>query len=251
MPPLPGRFRLVSLGDVDSTNAEARRRADAGAADGTLIRAARQLAGRGRQGRTWTSPAGNLYMSLILRPACPPAAAVNLGFIAAVALANALGEALPGDAAVTCKWPNDVLVDGRKVAGILVESATSNSVSVDWAVIGIGVNVAWHPQATESLYPPTSLTACGAGGITPDALLACLARHLERTLGQWQSAGFAPVRDAWLARAHALGGPLSVRLDGGAVSGLFRDIDGDGALLLEVGGTPRRIAVGDVFPGLS
>lgn len=250
MPPLPGRFRLVSLGDVDSTNAEARRRADTGAADGTLIRAARQLAGRGRQGRTWTSPAGNLYMSLILRPACPPAAAANLGFIAAVALADALGEVLPGDATVTCKWPNDVLVDGRKVAGILVESATSNPATVDWAIIGMGVNVAWHPAATDSLYPPTSLAACGAG-VTPDALLACLARHLERTLERWQGAGFAPVRAAWLARAHALGGPLSVRLDGGAVSGLFRDIDGDGALVLEVDGTPRRIAVGDVFPAHS
>lgn len=119
-PDLPANFPLIALGDVGSTNDEARRLAAEGAPDGTVVWARSQNAGRGRYGRSWSSPPGNLYVSLLLRPACPPATALQLGFVAAVALGEALDRRVAA-AALTFKWPNDVLLDGRKIAGILLE----------------------------------------------------------------------------------------------------------------------------------
>ena len=124
-PALPPGFRLAALETVDSTNAEALRRAEAGAPDGTFVWARRQEAGRGRQAKPWSSPAGNLYTSLLLRPACAPARAAELSFVAAVAVADTVADLLgPAGPAVSCKWPNDVLVDGAKISGILLESRT-------------------------------------------------------------------------------------------------------------------------------
>src|SRR5437588_611372 len=136
---LPPAYGLVALDSIGSTNEEAKRLARAGAADKTLVWARTQTAGRGRGGRSWVSPAGNLYLSLILRETCPPARAAELGFAAAVALAAALDRLAPG-LDLAFKWPNDVLLGGRKLAGILIE-AESAAAAVDWLVLGLGVNV--------------------------------------------------------------------------------------------------------------
>ena len=145
---LPRGYVLKALDEIDSTNEEARRLAAAGAAAGTVVWAKRQTAGRGRRGRSWISEPGNLFTSLILRPHVPPARAAELTFVASLAVAQAVAGFLPGRIICT-KWPNDVLVDGGKIAGILIESAAGTSGKVDWLVVGIGINVAHHPNDTE------------------------------------------------------------------------------------------------------
>ena len=245
VPNLPPAYRLAALDEVDSTNEEARRRAVAGAGSGTLIWARRQTRGRGRHGRTWVSPPGNLYCSLLLRPECPPAEAAKLGFVAALAVGEAVAGFLPERVRVGFKWPNDVLIEGRKVAGILLESASAGDAAVPWLVIGVGVNVASRPARTD--YAATSLAAEGTQVEVP-AVLAAYVRRLDAWLGLWRVQGFAPVREAWLARAERLGSPLEVRLPGEILTGTFAELDMSGALILATAdGSRVKIAAGDVF----
>jgi BirA family biotin operon repressor/biotin-[acetyl-CoA-carboxylase] ligase len=243
---LPDGYRLVAFDRVGSTNDEAKALAHAGAAQGTLVWAGEQTAGRGRRGRAWASPPGNLYLSLIERPDCAPAAAAQLGFVAALGLGEAIidlaGPALP----LAYKWPNDLLLGGRKLAGILLESETRGSGRLDFIVLGLGINLAAAPQDVE--YPATSLAAEGAGAIAPAALLTAFVRRYDAWAARWREAGFAAVRAAWLARAGGIGDEIRVRLPGATLSGRFRDLDADGALLLDAADGSRRIAAGDVFP---
>lgn len=245
MSALPDGCTLVSLASVSSTNDEACARARAGAVDGTVVWAREQTAGRGRRGRAWTSPVGNLYTSTILRPECPAGEAAQLSLVAAVALADALAALLPSQGGLTCKWPNDILADGQKVAGILLESA-GNETAVDWVVIGCGVNVTSHPADTP--YPATDLAALAGTAPVLETVLEYYLRHLFAWRDRWRSGGIAPVRDAWIARAAGLGGAITVRLPDRELHGRFRDLDADGALLLELpDGGQQRITAGDVF----
>ena len=244
-PDLPPAYRLVALDVVDSTNEEARRLAAAGAEPGTLVWAQRQSRGRGRRGRSWLSPRGNLYCSLLLRPECPPAEVAKLCFVAGLAVGDALSEFLPEGLRISHKWPNDVLVEGRKTAGILLESATAGGANWAWLVIGVGVNVASHPARTE--YPATSLAAEGAEAQVA-AVLEAYVRRLDCWLGRWRCEGFAPVREAWLARAEGLGGPVEVRLPSETLTGTFAELDVDGALILVTADGGRvKVAAGEVF----
>lgn len=223
-----------------STSDELRRLIAEGAPPGLVITAAEQTAGRGRQGRAWASPPGNLYASVLLEPAVPPARLPQLGLVAAVALGEMLAGLLP-DGAVSLKWPNDVLVDGGKVAGLLVEQEGPA------AILGMGVNLAWAPPDTP--YPATSLRAAGVA-LTPDGALEPLLQALAGWLARWEAGGFAAIRAAWLARAHPVGTALRVRLGGpaaaGVIEGTFGGLDADGALLLDTPAGRRRIAAGEV-----
>jgi BirA family biotin operon repressor/biotin-[acetyl-CoA-carboxylase] ligase len=245
-PTLPDGFRLHALDTVGSTNDEAKRLARAGAADRTLIWAREQTAGRGRRGRAWHSPPGNLYLSLIVRPGGAAARAAQLGFVTALALGDALAELAGAALPLHFKWPNDLLVRGRKLAGILLESETSAGDAVDFVVIGMGVNLVSKPGDTE--YPTTSLADHGTAGVSPAKLLAAVARHFDRWERRWQAEGFPPVRTAWVARAAGLGDDIRVRLERTTLSGRFRDLDHDGALILDTADGRRRIAAGEVFP---
>jgi BirA family biotin operon repressor/biotin-[acetyl-CoA-carboxylase] ligase len=248
VPTLPEGFRLHHFETLGSTNDEAKALARAGAPEGTLVWAGEQTAGRGRRGRTWRSPPGNLYLSLVLRPEGAPSRAAQLGFVAALGLGDALA-ALAGPALkLRYKWPNDLLVDGRKLAGILLESENAASDRVDFVVAGIGVNIVAAPEDVE--FPATSLEAEGVATITPPVLLGGFARHFEIWGRRWREAGFAPVRAAWLARASGLGEPVRVRLERDMLFGRFLDLDDDGALVLEGEAGRRRIAAGEVFPAL-
>ncbi len=243
---LPAGYRLVACEALDSTNDEAARQARAGAPDGTVIWARRQTAGRGRHGRRWESPDGNLYCSVLLRPESLPAEAAQLTFVAALALGRALGEVLPEAATLTFKWPNDVLLDGRKVAGILLESSGSRDGRLDWLVVGCGLNVRHFPL--DAAFPATSL--CAAGVPAPDigALLAAFLESFALWRGRWQADGLPPVRDAWLARAARIGGDVSVRLPDSTLRGRFAGLDAAGALLLDLpDGSRRTVTAGDVF----
>ena len=241
---LPSGCSLIALDQVDSTNDEAKRRIAQGAADGTVVWAQTQNAGRGRRGRRWDSSAGNLYASIILWLNIPPAQAAQLSLAAAVALAEALENLLPEGVPVQCKWPNDVLVNGRKIAGILLES--SGATGIDWVVVGCGVNVASHPEL--SGYPTTSLAAAGAIGVTVADVLEAFVARLMDWRARWSVDGIEPLRAAWIARAAKLGETILVRLPNREISGRFVDLDRHGALLLELpGGARESIAAGDVF----
>ena len=236
-PVLPDGWTLVALESVGSTNDEAARLADSGAPEGTVVWSREQTGGRGRRGRSWASPIGNLYTSTILRPACAAARAVELGFAAALAVA----DIVPAGRDVRAKWPNDVLVDGGKVAGILLESAISQTATVEHVVAGIGVNIGFAPQLPEMRYPGSAL-----GGRVEDALEKLTAALASRLL-EWRREGFETVRLAWLARAGPLGAEVDVRLGDELVRGRFAGLDHDGALLLETATGPRKIVSGELL----
>jgi len=238
-------LRLLRYPELGSTNDEAKRLADAGAPAWSAIVADRQIAGRGRHGRSWQSPPGNLYLSVILRPSGGVAAAAQLGFAAALAVGEALALRLPPTCALRYKWPNDVLVDGAKIAGILLESLAGTDGSVAWVVVGIGINVASQPQGTST--PATSLSALGAAAMTPETLVPEIVDGLRVWVGRWQTNGFEPLRRAWLERALGLGSALRVKLPRESLTGRFVNLDRDGALLLETTAGPRRIAAGGIF----
>lgn len=249
---LPSPYRLVELESVDSTNAEAKRLAADGWPDSTVVWAKRQTAGRGRRGRTWVSPEGNLFFSILLRPPYPAMNVMQLGFVAANAIADALQVLAPRGTFVTVKWPNDVLVEGKKVAGILMEAEPDeeNPGQLKWLVLGIGVNIVSHPANIDSEYPATSLIAEGVtkDGLNIEALLDTLVKRFLAGFVTWRNLGFGPIRRHWLLRAKGLGGPVVVRLPNETLHGIFAALDEDGALVLHLEGRPnRRITAGDVF----
>lgn len=229
---LPPFFHPFFHESVGSTSEEVARLARDGAPEGTLVWAGEQTAGRGRRGRHWLSPSGNLYCSVLLRPDCAPAEAAQLGFVCGLALAATVERLLPPGKAVTCKWPNDVLIDGRKTAGILLEAEAANDGRCRWVIVGMGANVAWHPEPAEGQFPATSLTAEGASRADPGAVLALLAPLLLAQRALWRKGGFAAVRRAWLARAFGLGEMMTVRLDDRILTGTFTGLDQRGGMIL-------------------
>jgi BirA family transcriptional regulator, biotin operon repressor / biotin---[acetyl-CoA-carboxylase] ligase len=244
---LPPGFRIKAFDSVGSTNDEAKALARSGAGEGTVVWARRQEGRRGRRGRAWTSPEGNLYSSIILRPNRLPADAAQISFVAALAIAETAEAVLPDPSGVRCKWPNDVLIHGRKLSGILLESEPTPSGLVSWVVLGVGVNLRHFPETGD--YAATSLLAEGAPVLVPSALLEIYAERLAVWYERWLEFGFAPIRAAWLGRARGLGAPILVRLADRTISGVFVDLDSDGVLLLdpEDGGPRQRITAGDVF----
>ena len=203
-----------------------------------------QTAGRGRNGRVWSSPPGNLYASLALVDPCAPARAAQLGFVAGLALHQAVTDVtgLTADR-LTIKWPNDLLLDRAKLAGLLVEGSVGQGAS--YAVIGMGVNCVAHPEDTP--YPATDLKSAGVG-VTAAMLVDRLSLRMAETLALWQRGeGFALIRQAWLRRAAGRGETIRVRQGDGAREGVFRDIDEEGRLLLEGKDGIETVLAGDVF----
>jgi len=245
-PRLPDQFRLVEMDEADSTNEEAKRLACSGAADGTLVWARRQTAGRGRRGRAWTSEPGNLFASFVLRPGCAPLQAAQLTFVAALAVRDMLSIFMKSNDSIACKWPNDVLVGGRKISGILLESSTAGSGIVDWLVLGIGVNLRHHPDIG-GRHPATSLSAEGGGEVNASSALEQLALAFSQRRGEWLQGGFEAVRNDWLKHAYGLGQTAHIKLESASHSGLFIGIDESGALRLQGDGCAERLfAAGEV-----
>jgi BirA family biotin operon repressor/biotin-[acetyl-CoA-carboxylase] ligase len=237
-------FEILDYDTLESTNDEARRLAEDGGREGLVIHARKQTAGRGRQGRRWISEEGNLFASLLLRPEVPLMQAATLPFVAAAALTDTLAPKLGAGAALTHKWPNDVLLGGKKISGILLESGGSRKGL--WIVVGIGVNVSSYPE--ETLYPATSLAEAGVAASAEEVLRAYLLAF-SNLYQLWLGHGFAPVRKTWLRRADHLGQAIAVRQgDGEPLHGIFEDVDETGALRLRLpDGSVRNITAGDVF----
>jgi BirA family biotin operon repressor/biotin-[acetyl-CoA-carboxylase] ligase len=237
-------FRIEEVPVVSSTNSALRERAMAGESEGLVLRADRQSTGRGRRGRGWESPPGNLYVSLLLRPSGTPAFGATLGFVAAVALGVVLRDLTP--AQILHKWPNDLLIDGRKMTGLLLEAGTKPDGGLDWLVLGMGVNIVSHPET--GLYPTTDLVASGGPALSPRALLDRFLGTFAPLYEQWRKSGFMTVRDAWLEHAAGLGAEIVARLEREEVVGHFADLDPDGTLVMALeSGETRRIAAGDIF----
>jgi len=222
--------RVLSFETIDSTNAEAQRLAEAGERGPAWIRAARQTAGRGRQGRPWVSEGGNLYATLLVTPLVPPRIAVQAGFVAGLAVLEAVRNFLPDPSYLALKWPNDVLLDERKIAGILTETAGPGERDATTIAIGCGVNLAHAPD--QARYPATSLRHHGVEA-EPEAVFAALQGSMDRWLGVWdEGRGFARIRQAWLASAFRLGREVTLLTEGEPVSGVFSGLAEDGAIVV-------------------
>ena len=238
---LPKGWRLSVLPEVDSTNTEVLLRAEAGEVEGLAVRADIQTTGRGRRGRPWHSPAGNLYLSILVDT--PPAVAGQVGFAAALALIDAVTQCAGGDPLeLRCKWPNDLVLNGAKVAGLLLEAVPDR----DQVVVGIGANLV-PTDIDDPLYPVGAVFEADQK-IDPDTLAAQMCIALQTWLETWRTVGFTPLRKAWLSRAEGLNKPIVVRLPHESLEGTFDGLSEDGALMLNQGGpVVREIPAGDVF----
>ncbi|RMF48085.1 MAG: biotin--[acetyl-CoA-carboxylase] ligase [Deltaproteobacteria bacterium] len=241
--------RVVCFDQTDSTNIQALRLVEEGAEEGTVLIADSQQAGKGRLGRAWVSPPGvNLYTSVILRPDIPPWQAPQLTFVAAVALVRAIEQVCGLSARV--KWPNDVLVDGAKVAGVLSELLADMD-RVRAVILGIGLNVNMtREQLPETLrYPATSLALASGRASWSRLRLACaLYRQIDELYRVYLDRGFEPVRLAWEASCDLVGRQVQVASGDDLLAGRCAGIDLDGALLLSGGGATKRVLAGDVRP---
>jgi BirA family biotin operon repressor/biotin-[acetyl-CoA-carboxylase] ligase len=239
--------RLIVFDSVGSTNAEALSKARLGERGPLWVTAARQTAGRGRRGRAFVSERGNLFASLLLTDPSSADRAAELSFVGALALHDAVCELAPTLAPrLRFKWPNDMICDGAKLAGILVEGEGTSGRPLA-AVVGIGINCACHPAGLA--YPATDLAAAGAA-VRPEMLFRALSRAMPLRLAEWdRGRGFAGIRAAWLARAMGLADIVRVSLPERELEGRFESLDQAGRLLLRrQDGTLETITAGDIFP---
>ena len=242
----PADYPILRFDSLDSTNAEARRRAEAGETGPLWITARDQTAGRGRRGRAWSMSADDLAATLLITTVRIEAAQVS--FVAALAVGDLVQRYAP-PSLVAYKWPNDVLLDGGKVSGILIESGRAATGGL-WLGVGIGVNLATRPTDVER--PAASIAGHLSHGAPappkPDLALEQLSHSFAKWFALWEAEGFAPIREAWLAAAPGIGKPCVARLDRETVQGVAEGLDMDGVLMMRLeGGELRRIAAGDVF----
>ncbi len=233
-------WRITVTGQVPSTQDLVRVAAEGGEPEGFVVQALQQTGGRGRHGNQWASPMGNLYMSLLLRPDCAASEAGQVAFIIALALSKAMDEFIDTDNhAKTLKWPNDILIDGKKTSGILLESEINDG-HCDYLVIGIGVNILSYPEDRIGLDAVKKKPV----PIHPfrDRVLA----HLSDYMDGWRTHGFKPIRDEWMKQAHGLNAPMTIRLPEVSYPGILKGIDEQGGLIAEVDGQIKRFTSGDV-----
>jgi len=241
--PLFSGWRVARYARLGSTSDEARRRALLGDPGRLWIVAGEQTFGRGRHGRAWRSPPGNLYASALLVDPCEAAIAPQIGFVAGVALVEAVEDL--GGAGVALKWPNDLLWNGAKLAGLLVEGAAAPGGGLA-CVVGVGVNCASSPRGLA--YAAADLHAALQRAVSPDALFRRLAARFHQAIGRWsRGAGFGEIRARWLAAAAGLGGPIRVAGAHGTCEGTFEGLDADGRLLMRTAGALETIEAADLF----
>jgi BirA family biotin operon repressor/biotin-[acetyl-CoA-carboxylase] ligase len=247
-PKLPSGYRLLRLETVDSTNAEARRRALAGEPGPLWIWSARQSQGRGRGGREWVSQYGNLFASLLIGVNCPLRVAGQLALLAGIITFDTIAKliAYEGRSEILLKWPNDILLAGEKVAGMLLENVGGANDSRSVVVIGTGINLASHPANLPQA--AVSLATYGMT-VTPAVALETLAATTHEWLSRWgEGSCFPTIRRAWLDRAGPVGRPLTVRVGSQEVEGAYGGLDSEGALRLFMpDGGEYRVTAGDVF----
>jgi BirA family biotin operon repressor/biotin-[acetyl-CoA-carboxylase] ligase len=236
-------WRVQVLGTTPSTQDMVRNLAETGEPEGLAIQALQQSKGRGRHGNDWVSPMGNLYISKLLRPSCKADKAGQMAFVTAVALSDAIDEVIEDGHVKTLKWPNDVLIDGKKVSGILLESKLDKHGRIDYLIVGTGVNIFAPPEG-----------AVGLDAIKKERIAINTFRdlYLEKLLARyisWQDKGFAEIRHTWLKQAHGLGQDMKIRLPEITYHGVFEGIDDNGTLIATVDGEKRTFTAGEVHFG--
>ncbi|MBS0558771.1 MAG: biotin--[acetyl-CoA-carboxylase] ligase [Proteobacteria bacterium] len=240
----PGFWRLAVHPSLPSTSELCTRLAAEGEPEGLAVMALRQTAGRGSRGRGWESPEGNLYLSVLLRPAGTLADGGGWALIAALGMIEAVSGFVPDPARLVLKWPNDVLLDGRKLAGVRLDAQAKPDGTFDWLVMGCGINLAHAPDL------PDRQAACLAEAAPPPAPRDVAEALLDR-LANWRSVrmaeGLGPVRAAWLARAQTVGTALRLSYNGRVIGGSFAGLAEDGALLLATGGRVEAFSTGEVL----
>lgn len=240
-------YHLLSFDSLDSTNEEAKRLALGGGCHGAVIWAKKQTEGRGRMGRAWTSSEGNLFVSVLLQPEKPVQELSQLSFVAVVAVLESLEALLPDGNSLQCKWPNDILLNNRKLGGILLESFQAGNGNKPWVVVGVGVNVDSYPPRTE--FPATCLKEAGVELVSAKIILSRFIHHFIECYNTWNTRGFASIRKKWTACAWGLEQRLCARLPDGTVEGVCQGIGPEGSLLLKLdNGKKHQVHAGDVFP---
>jgi BirA family transcriptional regulator, biotin operon repressor / biotin---[acetyl-CoA-carboxylase] ligase len=248
-PNLLNDYHLLAYDELDSTNEEAKRLAIGGGSHGAIIWAKKQTQGKGRMGRVWESAEGNLFCSILLCPGTDDKFITQLSFVAAVAAIQTLKSILPEETEIKCKWPNDVLLDDKKIAGILLESFEHKDKNTEqkhrWVVVGVGINVDSFP--TETNIPATCLKSAGVEIISAKIVLSRFIHHFITCYDIWAKRGFSPIRRAWIEDAYKIGKNIEVKLPKAKYSGVFEGIDIDGALLIRKSdGTRISLPAGDL-----
>ncbi|MCC6597367.1 MAG: biotin--[acetyl-CoA-carboxylase] ligase [Alphaproteobacteria bacterium] len=237
-------WRIEKFETLPSTQTLAKQRAAAGAAEGLVIQALMQTAGQGRHGRSWQSLAGNLYLSMILRPKCPVRKIGQLSLLSGLALASITQRATQEHGRRTrLKWPNDVLLDGLKCAGILLETELEHNGDIKWLVIGIGLNIAQAPEGASALSLPGKTKPA-----EPADVLTALLAEFQPLYEVWQQGGFTQIHRDWLALAHRPEEKITVKIGTRLEQGTFQTIDEFGNLIMRNEDLElKTITAGDVY----
>lgn len=240
-------YHLLSYNELDSTNDEARRLAEAGAAHGAMIWAKTQSAGKGRMGRSWVSEEGNLFVSVLLSPDMPLEQLSQLSIVSSLAVLETLLPIIGEAHRCRLKWPNDILLDEKKTGGILLESFEANDKR--WVVAGIGINIDSFPPNVN--YPATCLKAAGVELISAKIVLSRFIHHFIQCYDTWINEGFAIICERWKSHAFQFGETITVASGTDTLTGTFSDVDAEGHLCLkQANGNIARIPAGDVLaPG--
>lgn len=244
---MPSSFRVAAFDVLDSTNTTCIDFARDGEEAGLVVVADSQTKGRGRRGRQWISEQGNLFCSILMRPKCSVQDASNISFIAALAIHETVSHLLSREQLkIECKWPNDVLIEDKKISGILLETVLNpRSSEFEGLIIGMGINICYAPD--NALYPCACLQDYVRENITREELLSLLLTSFSKWWDIWQEQGFSPIRDQWLRCAKGLGKTISVNYPNHSLNGIFDGLDLDGALILKHKDQETLITAGDIF----
>ena len=238
-PQLLPQFVLEQRDVVDSVLEEGRRLALQGAEEGTLVWAHEQTAGRGRHGQPWVSPRGNFYCSLVLRPDFPLSVALQLNYVAAIALGLTVADLVPAGANLRYRWPNDVLLNEAKVGVVVLELPDVRADTPEWMVVGAAVNINSYPETTP--FPAISLEAEGCSDVADTELLEGFSRRFLSWINRWADEGFSPIRKFWVQRANGMGATGQIRLKNETLLAKLIELDENGALSVELADGERRL----------
>lgn len=243
---VPSGYHLVLLNSIGSTNDELKKLAiSENVSEGRVLWALEQTAGKGRNGREWISNLGNIYLSVLFRPKCSSYIAAQIGFLPAIAALMSIDAMVGRSLEIRFKWPNDLLLNLKKVGGTLIETRSGKDGTVDWVVAGFGLNLTNHPEQTT--FPATCLRLEVNKSIQINKMVELYLFNLAKLYNIWQKNGFDPIRKKWLASAHGLNEIINVRLGSNYISGIFRDLDEDGSMVLETGSRLTKITAGEVY----
>ncbi|MGY8986396.1 MAG: biotin--[acetyl-CoA-carboxylase] ligase, partial [Sphingomonadales bacterium] len=193
------------------------------------------------------SEEGNLFSSLLLRPECSLKEATNLSFVMSLAVWDVISKITPSSLNIKCKWPNDILLNGKKIAGILLESSAQRNNGVNLIVLGVGINLTHCPEVTS--YPTTSLKQENGFAVDAKEMLTSLIFFTDKWIKVWENFGFGAIRTAWLEKAYNLNGLINVNLQNNNITGIFKGLSANGGLILKPEGEPERIIYsGEIFP---